>query len=254
MLAAFRAHAGRRAAWFVVLALSAALFAPIAIGVGRLSRRRAMRSPCRSASRPRPCRSSACCAGRCWCPASPPTPQQRPGRRRAARDFGTAHRVLGNLIGETLGYLLTAAWTLLVLVALGRALAGRWFTVLGAVSAGAHPRRRAVAARPAGRRPRQLRRLRPVERLAGGLRRRCCCAGHWARAPRPRGIPCPAQLNRAGERFARLRRAGLSSGAQGVLSVRHERKPCDRFTLNAHEPAGPPDPAGGRSASCWPSS
>ena len=54
----------------------------------------------------------------------------------AAHDsFTTAHRVLGTVIGETLGYLLTAAWTLLVLAALGRVLAGRWFTALGAVSA-----------------------------------------------------------------------------------------------------------------------
>ena len=49
--------------------------------------------------------------------------------------FGTANRVLGNLVGETGGYLLTAAWTLLVLAALGRAFAGRWFPALGAVSA-----------------------------------------------------------------------------------------------------------------------
>jgi hypothetical protein len=49
--------------------------------------------------------------------------------------FETAHQILGNLIGETLGYLLTAAWTLLVLAAIGRRIAGRWFSVLGAVSA-----------------------------------------------------------------------------------------------------------------------
>jgi hypothetical protein len=49
--------------------------------------------------------------------------------------FETAHFILGNVIGETLGYLFTAAWTLLVLVALHRTLAGRWFTALGAVSA-----------------------------------------------------------------------------------------------------------------------
>jgi hypothetical protein len=54
----------------------------------------------------------------------------------AGRDsFDTAHQILGHLIGETFGYLLTAAWTLLVLAAIGRATAGRWFTVLGAVSA-----------------------------------------------------------------------------------------------------------------------
>jgi hypothetical protein len=39
----------------------------------------------------------------------------------AAHDsFATAHRILGTVIGETLGYLLTAAWTLLVLVLLRR--------------------------------------------------------------------------------------------------------------------------------------
>ena len=53
----------------------------------------------------------------------------------ARESFVLAHRVLGNLIGETFGYLLTAAWTLLVVVALGRSIAGRWFTALGAVSA-----------------------------------------------------------------------------------------------------------------------
>jgi hypothetical protein len=54
----------------------------------------------------------------------------------AAHDsFMTAHRVLGTVIGETFGYLLTAAWTLLVMAALGRTLAGRWFTALATVSA-----------------------------------------------------------------------------------------------------------------------
>jgi hypothetical protein len=59
-----------------------------------------------------------------------------PATAAAARDsFVLAHRILGNLVGETLGYLLTAAWTLLVLAALHRQIAGRWFTALGAVSA-----------------------------------------------------------------------------------------------------------------------
>lgn len=59
-----------------------------------------------------------------------------PAVAASARDaFDTAHQVLGHLVGETFGYLLTAAWTLLVLAAVGRQLAGRWFTVLGAASA-----------------------------------------------------------------------------------------------------------------------
>ena len=43
VLASFREHEGAVSAWFAVLALSAALFAPIAIGVGRLSSARPMR-------------------------------------------------------------------------------------------------------------------------------------------------------------------------------------------------------------------
>ena len=54
----------------------------------------------------------------------------------AARDsFTTASNILGTAIGETVGYLLTAIWTALVIVALGRRYAGRWFQVLGGVSA-----------------------------------------------------------------------------------------------------------------------
>jgi hypothetical protein len=52
-----------------------------------------------------------------------------------AAAFRTASDVLGTAIGETLGYLLTALWTALVIAALGRRFAGRWFTVLGATAA-----------------------------------------------------------------------------------------------------------------------
>ena len=59
-----------------------------------------------------------------------------PGIASSARDsFTTASDILGTGIGETLGYALTAAWTVLVVVALGRKYAGRWFQVLGMVSA-----------------------------------------------------------------------------------------------------------------------
>ena len=78
----------RSSFWFAVMAVSAALFAPIAIGVGRLSTHRGDAArPSRSASPPPSSRSSACPAGRCWCPGSPPTPPAptRPPQR-AARD------------------------------------------------------------------------------------------------------------------------------------------------------------------------
>ena len=43
--------------------------------------------------------------------------------------------MLGTAIGETGGYFLTALWTTLVIVALGRGFAGVWFRILGFTSA-----------------------------------------------------------------------------------------------------------------------
>ena len=137
ILTAFRASQGSVTLWFVVLAVSAALFAPIAVGVGRLSSHPAMRGavPVGIAA------AVVQVVGLLRWPLLVPgyavdATSANPAVAAAAQDsFLTAHRILGNLIGETLGYLLTAAWTILVLVALGRAFAGRWFTILGAVSA-----------------------------------------------------------------------------------------------------------------------
>ena len=61
--------------------------------------------------------------------------QQCCGREGRRDTFTTVSDILGTTIGETIGYLLTATWTVLVVVALGRRYAGRWFQVLGATSA-----------------------------------------------------------------------------------------------------------------------
>jgi hypothetical protein len=127
ILAAFRAAEGPIVAWFTVLALSAALFAPIAIGVGRLSDSRAMRISV-------PVGIAAAVVqviGLARWPLLVPG-YAASGDQEA---FATAHRILGTFIGETLGYALTAAWTILVLVALGRAFAGWWFIALGGSAA-----------------------------------------------------------------------------------------------------------------------
>jgi hypothetical protein len=137
VLAAFRDSQGAVTGWFTLMAVSAALFAPIAVGVGRLSNRPAMRLavPVGIAA------AAVQVIGLLRWPLLVPgyaadSLSADPSTAAAARDsFATAHRILGNFVGETLGYLFTAAWTLLVLVALGRGLAGRWFTALGAVSA-----------------------------------------------------------------------------------------------------------------------
>lgn len=127
ILTAFRADQGPIVAWFTVLAVSAALFAPIAIGVGRLSRRPVMKAAV----------AAGIAAAVVQVIGLSRWPILVPGYA-ADNDvdaFQTAHRVLGTAIGETLGYALTATWIILVLVALGRSFAGWWFVALGGLSA-----------------------------------------------------------------------------------------------------------------------
>jgi hypothetical protein len=127
VLASFRAHQGAVSAWFSVLALSAALLAPIAIGVGRLSSERAMAIAVRVGIAAAVVQVIGLLR---W-------PILVPGFAADGDtdSFRTAGDILGTAIGETLGYALTAAWTALVIVALGRRFAGRWFVVLGGASA-----------------------------------------------------------------------------------------------------------------------
>ena len=137
VLADFRAEQTAIGGWFTVLALSAALFAPIAIGVRRLSSSRAMRIavPVGIAA------AVVQVTGLLRWPLLVPgyasdAAGPDAGVAATARDsFTTAGDILGTAIGETLGYALTATWTVLVIVALGRRYAGRWFPVLGALSA-----------------------------------------------------------------------------------------------------------------------
>ena len=137
ILVAFRESQAAVTGWFAVLALSSALFAPIAIGVGRLSDHRAMRIAV----------PVGIAAAVVQVIGLSRWPLLVPGYAAdaasgdpivadaAMQSFVTAHHILGNLIGETFGYLFTAAWTLLVLRALSGVFAGRWFTALGGVGA-----------------------------------------------------------------------------------------------------------------------
>jgi hypothetical protein len=137
VLASFRADETAVSAWFSVLALSAALLAPVAIGVGRLSSDRVMRIAVRVGI----AAAAVQVVGLLRWPILVPgyasdAASGSPDVAAAGRDsFATASDILGTAIGETLGYLLTATWTVLVIVALGRRFAGRWFVGLGAVAA-----------------------------------------------------------------------------------------------------------------------
>jgi hypothetical protein len=127
VLASFRVHEGAVSTWFTVLALSAALMAPIAIGVGRLSSDPRMRIAVRIGI----AAAVVQVIGLARWPILVPG-YAADGNTSA---FRTASDILGTAIGETLGYALTAAWTVLVVLTVGRAIAGRWFTVLGGAAA-----------------------------------------------------------------------------------------------------------------------
>jgi Domain of unknown function (DUF4386) len=137
VLVSFRNSQAAVTAWFLALALGAALLAPVAVGVGRLSTSRPMRwaVPIGIAA------ALVQVIGLLRWPllvpgwAATAAGDAPVGAADARAAFGTANRVLGTLVGETGGYLLTAAWTLLVLAALGSAFTGRWFVALGSVSA-----------------------------------------------------------------------------------------------------------------------
>ena len=136
VLASFHDHQGAVSAWFAVLAFSAALLAPIAIGVGRLSATRTMRI----ATWVGIAAATVQVVGLLRWPILVPgyatdAVSGSPSAAASARDsFTTASDILGTAIGETLGYFLTATWTVLVIVALGRGFP-RWFSALGVLSA-----------------------------------------------------------------------------------------------------------------------
>jgi hypothetical protein len=137
VLTAFHDNQGAVSGWFLVLALSAALLAPVAIGVGRLSAHRAMRLAVPIGIVAAAVQVVGLLRWPILVPgyASDAASGNGPVAAAARDSFTTANDVLGTVIGETLGYLLTGAWTLLVIVALGRRYAGRWFQLLGAASA-----------------------------------------------------------------------------------------------------------------------
>ena len=173
VLASFRDHEGAVSAWFSVLALSAALLAPIAIGVGRLSPTRA--DAHRGAGRDRGGRRagrSACCAGRSSCPAtrptppaptrrSPPPPATRSRRRATSSARPSARR--SATCSPPRGRRSSSSRS-------GARYAGRWFPVLGGASAALVLVGVLSPLDLPGHRHRELPRLRPVERLADRVR------------------------------------------------------------------------------------
>ncbi len=123
VLAAFRADEAAIIALFATLALSAALLAPIALLLGRLAANDFGRWSIRIGI----AAAAVQVIGLLRWPLIVPFLADRSNTDA----FETLHTLLGTVVGETFGYLLTAAWTILVIAGLGRRLAGPWFASLG---------------------------------------------------------------------------------------------------------------------------
>ncbi|WP_433784727.1 DUF4386 family protein [Actinomycetospora sp. CA-101289] len=141
VLVAFGAQAWLVGSLFTLLALGAAMLAPIALGTARLA------GPSRWSTAAAATGVAAALmqvVGLARWPLLVPSlaatvadpTSSAVDRASATEQFTWLNTVLGQGLGETCGYLLTAAWTLLVLLALRRrARVPRVFAVVGVVSA-----------------------------------------------------------------------------------------------------------------------
>ena len=140
VLAAFRENQGAVIGWFLVLALGAALLAPIAVLVGRLGSSPALRLSVWVGVVAAVVQVIGLLRWPLLVPALARQAADPATAAAAEQTFRTLNQVLGTTIGETLGYALTALWTVLVTIGLahsstGRAFAGRWFTISGFAAA-----------------------------------------------------------------------------------------------------------------------
>ncbi len=136
ILALFRDHQGAVVGWFLVLMISAALLAPAGVLLGRI----AGGTLGRWIAAVGVAAATVQVVGlQRWVTLVPGISDDAldPAQRADAEDrFELLHTVLGKIIGETIGYALTATFTVLVVAALSRTILPRWLAVLGCVSAG----------------------------------------------------------------------------------------------------------------------
>ena len=135
ILALFREHQGSVMTWFFVLVLSAALMAPAGIWLGRIA----------GGTLGRWIAGVGIAAATVqvvglqrWVTLVPGISHDAldPSQRTSAEDrFELWHNLLGKAIGETLGYALTATFTVLVVIALRRTVLPAWLGYIGYAAA-----------------------------------------------------------------------------------------------------------------------
>jgi hypothetical protein len=136
ILALYRQHQGAVSGWFLVLVLSAALLAPAGILLGRMTGGALWRW---IAGVGIAAATVQVVGLQRWVTLVPGISEDHldPARRADAEaQFETLHTVLGKIIGETVGYALTATFTVLAVIALRRTILGRWMALTGLLAAG----------------------------------------------------------------------------------------------------------------------
>lgn len=136
ILALFREHQGAVMTWFLVLAVSAAMLAPAGVWIGRTA----------TGTLGQWIAGVGIAAAAVqviglqrWVTLVPRISQDAldPSKQTTAEDhFRLWHLLLGKAIGETLGYALTAVFTVLVVIALRRSVLPSWLAVSGYLAAG----------------------------------------------------------------------------------------------------------------------
>src|SRR3954452_4876302 len=136
ILGLFREHQTAVVGWFLVLVLSAALLAPAGIWLGRIAGGRLGKWIAGAGI----AAATVQVVGlQRWFTLVPGISDDAldPAKRAAAADrFELWHNLLGKAIGETLGYALTATFTVLVVIALRRSVLPSWLAVAGYAAAG----------------------------------------------------------------------------------------------------------------------
>ena len=136
ILALFREHQGTVMTWFLVLTVSAAMMAPAGIWLGRI----AAGTLGKWITGVGITAATVQVVGlQRWLTLVPGTSEDAldPAKQAAAEDsFQLWHTLLGKAIGETLGYALTATFTVLIVIALRRSVLPRWLALTGYGAAG----------------------------------------------------------------------------------------------------------------------
>lgn len=136
ILAAYRAHQGAVTGWFLVLVISAALLAPVGILLGRLAGGRLGRWIAGVGIAAAVVQVIGLSRWVLFVPGISDDATDPSKSADARHTFQLLHTWLGKVVGETIGYALTATFTILVVVAITRAIAPRWIALLGYASAG----------------------------------------------------------------------------------------------------------------------